>query len=70
MRQKNKVDEIYVTIFEKYDDLINLFLKYGFFKYTIKETENAELIKKIEVYENCIHIYYNFQNMNTDIIPV
>ena len=36
----------------------------------LTEEDISELIKKIEVYENCIHIYYNFQNMNTDIIPV
>ena len=39
-------------------------------KDVLTEEDIAELIKKIEVYENCIHIYYNFKNMETDIIPV
>ena len=39
-------------------------------KDVLTEEDISELIKKIEVYENCIHIYYNFKNMETDIIPV
>ena len=39
-------------------------------KDVLTEEDISELIEKIEVNENCIHIYYNFQNMNSDIIPV
>ncbi|MBT1730007.1 N-acetyltransferase [Enterobacter quasimori] len=38
---KEKVNDIYVTIFDKHDYLIKLFLKYGFVKYGLKHSENG-----------------------------
>lgn len=46
--KKNDVDEIYVTIFPKYDILINFFLQNNFIKKTTKETEkNNSIIEEI-----------------------
>lgn len=39
---KNKVNEIYVTVFEKQKDLIYLFSEYGFVQKTTKMTEKSD----------------------------
>lgn len=38
---KDKVDNIYVTVLDKHDYLIKLFLKYGFVKYGYKDSDNG-----------------------------
>lgn len=39
---KNRVDDIYVTIFRKHTKLINLFSLYGFIRYTTKKTRHSD----------------------------
>ena len=72
---KKKVDEIYVTVFEKQEALINLFLEYGFFNYTTKKTQKFDatiekelvLVKKMndDTYPN-----FSFENRNVFIVPI
>lgn len=52
-----KVDEIYVTIFEKHLGLLNLLKTFGFYVHGIKTTTNGEelvLIKRFEHLKNDI----------------
>ena len=72
---KKKVDEIYLTIFEKQEALINLFLEYGFFKFTTKETQKADLSieKELVLVKNMNdNTYPNFslENKNVFIVPI
>lgn len=72
---KNKVDEIYVTVFEKQEALIKLFLEYGFIKKTTQMTEKADgsfeeelvLAKSMndDTYPNL-----DCSNRNTFIVPI
>ena len=72
---KKKVDEIYVTVFEKQEALINLFLEYGFLKFTTKETQKADLSteKELVLVKNMNdNTYPNFslENKNVFIVPI
>lgn len=72
---KNKVNEIYVTVFEKQEALIKLFSEYGFIQKTTKMTEKADgsfeeelvLVKSMND-----HTYPNFDwtNRITFIVPI
>lgn len=72
---KNKVDEIYVTVFEKQEALIKLFSEYGFIQKTTQMTEKAdgsfekELVLVKSMNDNT---YPNFvwTNKNTFIVPI
>ncbi len=51
------IDEIYVTIFEKHEGLMNLLKTFGFYKHGTKTTQNgkeAVLIKKFNNIKDCI----------------
>lgn len=72
---KRKIDEIYVTVFEKQEALINLFLEYGFFKYTTKKTQKSDLSIEQElvlVKRMSDNAYPNFcfENRNIFIVPI
>lgn len=70
---KNKVDEIYVTIFEKQEALINLFLEYGFTKKTVKMTEKADgSFEKESVFVKSMNdnTYPNFDWSNRNVFIV
>lgn len=61
---KNKVDEIYVTIFEKQEALIHLFSEYGFIQKTSKMTQKLDLNFEEElVFVKSMHdnTYPNFE---------
>lgn len=72
---KNKVNEIYVTVFEKQNALISLFSEYGFNQKTTQITEKSDgsfekelvLVKKMNdiTYPN-----FNWNNKNTFIVPI
>ena len=72
---KNKVDDIYVTVFKKQKELIKLFFEYGFIKNTTKMTEKAdgsleeELVLVKSMHDNT---YPNFDwaNRDTFIVPI
>ncbi len=72
---KNKVDEIYVTVFKKQEALIKLFLEYGFIQKTTQMTTKSdgslekELVLVKNMYDNT---YPNFDwaNRNTFIVPI
>lgn len=61
-KKEHKFEEIYVTIFEKHEGLVNLFKKYGFkyhgFKLTNNEKESV-YIKKLE-YNEDESVYGNY----------
>ncbi len=72
---KNKVNEIYVTIFEKQEALINLLSEYGFVQKTTKMTERADgSLEKELVFVKSMNdnTYPNFDwsNRNTFIVPI
>ncbi len=72
---KNKVDEIYVTVFEKQEALIKLFSEYGFIQKTTQMTEKADghLKKELVLVKNMHdNTYPNFDwsNRNTFIVPI
>lgn len=72
---KNKVEEVYVTVFEKQEALIKLFLEYGFIQKTTQMTEKADgsfekelvLVKSMNdnTYPN-----FDWSNKNTFIVPI
>lgn len=72
---KNKVDEIYITVFEKQEALIKLFSEYGFIQKTTQMTEKADgsfeeelvLVKSMNdnTYPN-----FDWSNKNTFIAPI
>lgn len=72
---KNKVDEIYVTVFEKQEALIKLFSEYGFVQKTTQITEKADgsfeeelvLVKSMNdnTYPN-----FDWSNKNAFIVPI
>ncbi len=72
---KNKVNEIYVTVFEKQEALIYLLSEYGFVQKTTKMTEKSDstieeelvLVKNMNdnTYPN-----FNWSNRNTFIVPI
>lgn len=72
---KNKVDEIYVTVFKKQEALIKLFSEYGFIQKTTQMTEKADgsfeeelvLVKNMNdnTYPN-----FDWSNKNTFIVPI
>ena len=73
--QKNKVNEIYVTVFEKNEALIKLFSEYGFIQKTTQMTEKTDgsfeeelvLVKSMNdnTYPN-----FDWSNKNTFIVPI
>ena len=72
---KNKVDEIYVTIFEKQEALIHLFSEYGFIKKTSKMTQKSDLSFEEElVFVKSMHdnTYPNFEwgSKQVFIVPI
>lgn len=72
---KNKVDEIYVTLFEKQEALIYLLSEYGFVQKTTKMTEKAdssieeELVFVKNMNDNT-YPNFNWANRNTFIVPI
>lgn len=72
---KNKVSEIYATVFEKQEALIKLFFEYGFSQKTTQLTEKADgsfekelvLVKSMNdnTYPN-----FDWSNRNTFIVPI
>jgi len=74
--RKEKVDEIYITIFPKHNFLIDLFKQYGFEYYTYKNTENAEgqinkeyiLVKNMK--DKSYYPFIKLDNQNIFIIPI
>lgn len=70
---KNKVDEIYVTIFEKQEALIHLFSEYGFIRKTSKMTQKLDLSFEEElVFVKNMHdnTYPNFEWDNSEVFMV
>ncbi len=74
---KNNLNEIYVTIFDKQEKLIDLFKEYGFVLYTYKHTKrNDESVANEGVYVRYIkeditnYPIIKFYNQNTYIIPI
>ncbi|MDD3999775.1 MAG: EVE domain-containing protein, partial [Bacilli bacterium] len=73
--KEHKIDEIYVTIFDKQIELIDLFSQYGFTFFCYKNTKNAEgtivkegvYLKKISDH-NYPHLKYT--NQNIFVIPI
>lgn len=65
----NNVDEIYVTLFEKREELLaleNLFSKWGFHQYGVKKSSSGQekvLVKKIGNYNSNLSIMQNFPNL-------
>ena len=72
---KNKVDEIYVTVFEKQEALIKLFSEYGFIQKTTQMTEKAdgsfeeELVFVKRMNDNT-YPNFDWSNKNTFIVPI
>jgi len=72
--RKEKVEEVYVTVFNKQKQLIDLFNEYGFKFYTTKKTLKADdtyedenvLVKSIKEKEN----YYPFFDLNRKVFIV
>lgn len=72
---KNEVSEIYVTVFQKQESLIRLFLEYGFVQKTTKNTEKADgsLEEELVLVKNMNdNTYPNFdwEKKNTFIVPI
>lgn len=73
---KIKVDYIYVTVFDKYDRLIDLLKEYGFEYYTDKKTENFKnevCIEKVfirRLSNKDIYPYINYTNQKIYLIPI
>jgi hypothetical protein len=65
------IDEIYLTIFEKHNSLINIFKKFGFYEYGIKTTDNGTekvLIKQIgKLKDDILKDYPIVQTQNKSI---
>ena len=62
--QQTDNDEIYVTVFDKHDDLISLFIRFGFIDYGYNCNNEKVLIKKRA--NNCISPYSSFPFLCSD----
>lgn len=61
------VDLCYVTIFEKHEALVNLFYKYGFYKYGVKENGNGNELVLIKTFaESNGDILLDYPLINTN----
>lgn len=73
--EKNKVNEIYVTLFEKQKALINLLSEYGFINTTTKMTEKGdgsyeeELVFVKNMNDNT-YPNFDWMNKNVFIVPI
>ena len=72
---KNKVDEIYVTVFEKQEALIKLFSEYGFIQKTTQMTEKAdgsfeEELVFVKRMNDITYPNFDWSNKNTFIVPI
>lgn len=72
---KNKVDEIYVTVFEKQEALIKLFSEYGFIQKTTQMTEKAdgsfeEELVLVKSMNNNTYPNFDWSNKNVFIVPI
>lgn len=76
MARKEKTEEIYITIFPKYNFLIDLFKEYGFEYYTYKNTENAkgqinkEYILVKDMKNKNYYPFVKLDNQGIFIIPI
>ncbi|WP_366924188.1 hypothetical protein MFMK1_001146 [Metallumcola ferriviriculae] len=64
----NGVEVCYVTIFEKHKALIELLMRYGFYHYGIKETENGQelvLVKDMEAIRDDVLLDYPLISQET-----